>query len=178
MKNKLKLFTALSVILAFFSVNASALENVAVIDIDQISKEATVVKFIAKEISNKRDVYQKEISSKEKVLENERKKIEAKKNILSEEALEKQQKKFIDDVKELKEFAAKRDKTLKDAYSNAINQVNEKVGEIVAEIAKKQNLALVLPASQVVYSIDNLEITGEVIKELNKKMSKVKVVFK
>ncbi len=178
MKNKLKFLTVVSVILAFFSINASALENVAIIDIDKISKEAKVVKYIAKEISNKRDIYQKEISSKEKKLEDERKKIEAKKNILSEEALENQQKKFIEEVKDLKEFAAKRDKTLKDAYSEAINKVNEKVGEIVSEIAKKQNLALVLPSSQVVYSTDNLEITDEVIKELDKKMSKTKVAFK
>lgn len=179
MKKILKNLSIISLFVALFTAfNANALENVAIIDIDQISKDAKVVKYIAKKISKQRDRYQKEISKKEKGLEKEKEKIEAKKSILSQEALEKQQKKFIEKVRDLKEFAAKRDKTLKSAYSESIKKVNEKVGEIVSEIAQEQELALVLPASQVVYSLDSLDITAQVIEKLDKKMSRVKVRFK
>lgn len=179
MTNKiLKTFSLLLISVLFFAKTLSASENLAVIDIEKISSDAKVMKYIAKKINSQREKYQKEISSKEKTLEKEKKKIEAKKNILSDEALQKQQKKFIEKVKDLKEFAGKRDKTLKTAYSESIKKVNEKVGEIVSEVAKEKQLTIVFPASKVVFSLESVDITQEVIKRLDKKMSRVSVRFR
>jgi Skp family chaperone for outer membrane proteins len=175
---KIQKFIAISLfVLTFGASSAFALDGVAVIDIEKISKEAVVVKNVAKIISKKRDEFQLEVTKKEKKLEKEGKEIESQKNYLSKEKLEDKQKDFIKKVDELKDFATKRDKSLKAAYSDAIKEVNEKVGEIVAKIAEEKGLALVIPTSQVVYSVDGLDITNEVINQLNKKIKKVKVKF-
>ncbi len=178
MKNKFyNYFSAIILVFALGVAEASAVENIAIIDIEKISQQAKVVKDVAGKVSKKRDQFQKEITSQEEKLEAERKKIEAKKSILSEEALDKQQKDFFKKVEELKKFAEKRDASLKKAYSEAIKTVNEEVGVIVSEIAKEKGLSLVIPASQVVFSVDNLDITAEVIKRLDKKVSKASVKF-
>lgn len=173
-----KLYIIPALLAMFFAANSSfAQGNMAIIDIEKVSKEAKVVKDITSKISKKRDQFQKEISAKEKTLEAEKTKIEAKKGVLSEEKLEKEQKDFISKVEDLKKFAEKRDATLKKAYTDAIKKVNEKVGDIVAKIAKEKELSVVFPSSQVIYALDNLEITEDVIKQLDKEISSISVKF-
>lgn len=174
--------TFFAVILPLFLIfSGSAFSNesasVATINIDQISKEAKVVKNIAKQISKKRDQFQKQISASEKKLEKEQKKLESKKDILSESALKKEQLAFFKKVEKLKNDASKKDKILKKAYTTSIKKVNDVVGEIVNSIAVEKGLSLVLPSSQVVYSVESIDITQEVIKKLDKKVSKIKVKF-
>lgn len=176
------IFTTFLVIFTLFSPvfaqNIAKGTEIAVINIEKISKDAKAVKYIAKKISAKRDKYQKEIAKKEESLKKEKKRIEAKKSILSRDALLKEQEKFFKKVEDLKKLAQKRDKTLKSAYTDSIKKVNEEVSEIVASVAKEQQIHLVLPASQVVFSIESLDITNEVIRRLNKKMTEVKVRFR
>ncbi len=161
-----------------FSVNAAENPTIATINIDRISKEAKVVKNIAKQISAKRDKFQKGITKQEKKLEKEKDKLEAKKNVLSESALKKEQLKFFKKVEKLKKDATKKDKLLKKAYTTSIKKVNDIVGEVVNDIAKKRGLLVVLPSSQVVFSVKGIDITSQVVVKLDKKISKMKVKFK
>ncbi len=175
---KLSVFiTILAILLPFSAFSQEGNAQFATIDIDRISKEAKVVKDIAKQIKNKRDNYQKEITKEERSLEKEKDKLEAKKSVLSEEALKKEHLAFFKKVEKLKKDANKKDKILKDAYTKSIAKVNDIVGEIVDEVAKEKKLLLVLPSSQVVYSVKGLDITEEVIDRLDDKISRIKVRF-
>ena len=175
------LISSLIAIMALFLnaafANAQSSTSFATINIEKISKEARVVKNIATQISKKRDSFQKQISAQEKKLEKEQKKLEAKKDILSSSALQEEQKKFFKKVEKLKNDATKKDKILKKAYGDSIKKVNDIVGEIVNEIAKDKGLSLVLPSSQVVYSIEAIDITSQVVAKLDKRVSKIKVKF-
>ncbi len=178
MKNSIK--KTFSIILCFLAINlqsANSSEIIAVIDVERISKEAKVVKYIGKMISRKRDSYQKEISSKEEELTKERDKIKAKQNILSQKALESQQNSFLEKIKTFKSYADKKDLILKKAYSKSLSKVNSEVEIIVSDIAKEKDFLVVIPASSLFYSKAKIDITGEVIEKLNKKMTKLKVEF-
>jgi Skp family chaperone for outer membrane proteins len=54
-------------------------------------------------------------------------------------------------------------------------QVERSLNEIVASMAEKNGYDVILRLSQVVFVKTNLDITGEVLKELNKKLPTVKV---
>ncbi len=176
MKNKF--FIILSAIFIAFGANAAfAEEKIAILDIERIAKEAQAVRHIQKVVSKKQDEFQAEINKKQQVLEAEQKKIEAKKTILSKEAFEKEQNNFVKKVEELKEFVAKKQASLKKSSTDSMEKVNEKMKEVVEAIAKEKQLTLILPANQVVFSVEGLDITDEVLKNLDKKISKVSVSF-
>lgn len=175
--SKSSFFALISVVFFAFSANANQESTVGVVNIDQISKEARVVKNIASQISKKRDRFQKEITKEESKLEKEKDKLDAKKNILSGSALKNEQKKFFRKVEKLKNSASKKDKILKKAYTESIKKVNDAVGEIVSEIALERNLSIVLPSSQVVFSIKGVDITSAVVAKLDKKITKIRVDF-
>ena len=180
MKNivsKTGFFTLISVIFFAFSASANQPSSVGIVDIEQISKEAKVVRDIASQISKKRDQFQKDITEEEDKLEKEKDKLEAKKNILSESALREEQEKFFRKVEKLKNDAGKKDKILKKAYNESIQKVNDAVGEIVSEVALERNLSIVLPSSQVVFSVKGIDITSDVVSKLDKKITKIRVKF-
>jgi Skp family chaperone for outer membrane proteins len=53
-----------------------------------------------------------------------------------------------------------------------MTKVNDKIKDIIAEISKEKELDLIVPASQTLYYNDNLDISAEVLKRLNKKIRK------
>ncbi len=177
MKNKLLiLITAIFATFAFATAESKA-ENIAILDIEKIAKDAKAVHDIQSKVSKKQDEYQKEINKKQATLESEQKSIESKKNILSKEGFAEEQKKFEKKIDELKAFVEKRQAALKKASTDGMAKVNEEMKSIITDIAKEKQLTIILPASQVVFSADNLDITNEVLEKLNKKVTKISVKF-
>lgn len=178
MKQKfIALFVAAFAVLALASNSFAANANIAVLDIEKIAKEAKAVHDIQNKVTKKQDEYQKEINKKQTSLESEQKKLESKKNILSKEAFEKEQKDFEKKIDELKTFVEKKQNSLKKASADGMTKVNDKMKDIIAEMAKEKDLQVILPTSQIVFSVDNLDISEEVLERLNKKITKVDVKF-
>ncbi len=161
---------------ALFSFNASAAE-IGVLDVEKIVKDSLAMRDIQGKVSKKQEEYQKEVNKRQAALEAEQKKIEGKKDVLSKEAFEKESKAFEKKVEELKEFVEKRQNSLKKASLDSMNKVNDKIKEIISEIAKERSFDVIVPAAQSLYYKDNLEISEEVLKKLNKKITKVDVKF-
>lgn len=166
----------LSVVSAFFAFNANA-TSIGVLDVEQIVKESKAMKDIQSKVSAKQDEYQKEVTAKQSDLEKEQKRIEAKKNVLSAEAFDKEAKAFEAKVGALKEFVDKKQNSLKKASLDSMGKVNDKIKDIIAAISKEKNLDVIVPSSQALYYKDELDISEEVLKRLNKEIVKVSVKF-
>jgi len=59
----------------------------------------------------------------------------------------------------------------------SMSKVNEIIKEIIADIAKDKNYEVIIPASQTVFFNETLDISEEVLKKLDKKITKVDVKF-
>ncbi len=171
-----KILIALSVILTLFTLNANA-GGVGILDVEKIVKESAAMRDIQSKVSKKQDEYQKEVTKKQTALENEQKKIEGKKNVLSKEALEKESKSFEKKVEDLKVFVDKKQNSLKKASVDGMSKVNDKIKDIIADISKEKDLDIIVPASQALYYKDELDISAEVLARLNKKITKIDVKF-
>lgn len=178
MKNKTSL---LILNLVFWTAILFSIESkagaIAVLDVDQIIKESHAMRDIQAKITKKQDEYQKEVSEKQDKLEKEQKKIESKKNILSQEAFEKESENFDKKIDELKTFVDKKQNSLKKASMEAMSKVNDKIKSIIAQIAKEKGYEVIIPSSQTLHYNDELEITDEVLSRLNKSIKKVEVKF-
>lgn len=167
----------LAVILSFFIINSANATEFAILDLERIIKESKAMKDIQNKVNKKQEDYQKEVNKKQTELENEQKVIESKKNVLSKEGFEKEVQKFEKKLDDLKTMIDRKQNTLKKASMESMSKVNEIIKEIIAEISKDKNYDAIIPASQTIYYADGLDITEEVLKKLDKKITKVDVKF-
>jgi len=175
MKHKITILLASFATL--FAINAACAGEIGVLDIEKIAKESKAVADVQNKVTKKQDEFQKEINKKQAELESDQKKLESKKNILSKEAFEKEQKEFEKKIDALKAFVEKKQASLKKASADGMAKINDKMKDIVADIAKEKQLTIIFPISQVAFSVDSLDISSEVITKLNKDVTKVDVKF-
>jgi outer membrane protein len=161
---------------ALASINANA-GGIGILDVEKIVKESSAMRDIQSKVTKKQDEYQKEVTKKQNELEADQKRIEGKKNVLSKEAMEKESKSFEKKVDDLKTFVDKKQNSLKKASLDSMSKVNDKIKDIIAEISKEKELDVIVPAAQTLYFKDELDISDEVLKRLNKKITKVDVKF-
>jgi outer membrane protein len=163
-------------IFALFSFNAQA-GKVGILDVEKIVKESLAMRDIQSKISKKQDEYQKEVSTKQKTLEAEQKKIEGKRSVLSAEAFEKETAAFEKKVDDLKTYVDRKQNSLKKASLESMGKVNDKIKDIIADLSKENDFDVIVPASQTLFYKDSLDVSEEVLKRLNKKITKVDVKF-
>jgi outer membrane protein len=171
-----KSFLTIFAVSALISFNASA-AGIGVLDVEKIVKESSAMRDIQKKISSKQDDYQKEVTKKQDDLESEQKRIEGKRNVLSKEAFEKETKAFEKKIDDLKTFVDKKQNSLKKASMDSMGKVNDKIKDIIADISKEKDFEVIIPSSQTLYYKDALDISDEVLKRLNKKITKADVKF-
>jgi outer membrane protein len=159
------------------SQNIALASQFGVLDVDKIIQESSAVVDIQKKVDTKKIGYEAEINKKQSQLESEQKKLEDKKITLSKEAFEKEIKNFEKKVDDLKTYIDRKQNSLKKASIDAMSKVNDKVKTIVSDIAKEKELDVIIPTSQTLYFKDELDITAEVLSQLNKKITKVDVKF-
>ena len=169
-----KLFT-LIFFATFLNLSVANAGGVGVVNLEEVLKSSTAMKDAQKKIAGKQAKFQKEIDEKQNALEAESKKIQAKKSVLSESAFEKEQDKFLAKVDKLKELVDSRQDSLKESSLDAIAKINAKIREVVEEIRAENDYDVVIPAVSAIAQKDGVEITDEVSKRLNKRLSTVKI---
>jgi len=171
-----KRFVLISAILMLVGFSANASE-IAVLDVEKIVKESSAMRDIQSKVTKKQTDYQKDVDKKQKALEADQKRIEGKKNVLTKEALEKEVTEFDKKVEDLKQFVDSKQNVLKKASLDAMSKVNDKIKDIISEIAKERKIDVIIPAAQSLYYEESLDISAEVLEKLNKKVTKVDVKF-
>lgn len=86
-------------------------------------------------------------------------------------------KKFEGKVDQLKELVDKKQNSLKKASVDAMGKVNDDIKTIIAELSKEKSLDLIVPTGQTLFYKDEMDVSAEILKRLNKKVTKVNVNF-
>ncbi len=151
--------------------------RMAVLRMDLIQEEATVLK----DLRNQRESMEKKLKSEfertQKALESEKKEIESEQSVLSREALSKKINEYQNKVANFQRSVAEKAQGLETAYQKALSEIQkDHLDPVVDAISEKKQLDLVLDGrfSKVSKaSATKLDITPDVINVLNKKVSKV-----
>lgn len=149
--------------------------KIAVVDVQQLMGASKAAESIQSQGKDLRSNYQDKIKKIENDLkETEKKLVELSKGD-SKDDFEKQKKKFqeklIDGQKEVVELNKKLDKALGDA----LNKLRDEIVEIVGDMATDNKYDLVISRADVVIVSKRMDITADVMKKLNSKLSSVKV---
>lgn len=152
--------------------------RIAVISMDKIQTEANVLEDLHKQRASFEKKLKSKLEKEQKAIEKEKADIEKSYDMLSQEALQRRaadyQRRISNFQKELSETA----QAIETSYQDALNTIQKKhLDPIIEGIVAKKKLDLVIDGrmARVGKTVEGLDITDEVVKALNKKISSVKM---
>lgn len=159
------------------AVNAGEL-RFAVIRMDAIQSESAALKDLRAQKEKYENELRDELTRDQKELEKEKKEIEESQEVLSREALQRRVVEYQDKVTKLQRELTERAQSVESSYQKALTELQTShLDPIIEGIIAKKNLSLVVDGRMVRMGAgaENLDITDEVIKAFDKKISKIKM---
>jgi outer membrane protein len=164
-------------VLAMTAAPALAEQKIAVVNIQQIMRDAKAAEAIRGQMKSKQKSFQEELDKREKELQTQDQELAKQRSVLSQEAFEKKyqefRKKASDAQKEVRTKRAALDK----GFTQALAEIQKKVLEIVEKLAKEKDVDAVISTGQMLYADPSLDLTAEVLTRLNSQMPNVNVNF-
>ncbi|WGF89474.1 OmpH family outer membrane protein [Marinivivus vitaminiproducens] len=150
---------------------------VAVIDYQKILRESAAARSIRDQIEGRRSSYQDEISTSEQKLQAQDRELAKQRSLLSADAFATKRKAFEEEVASVQKLVQERRRLLDDSTGRAINEVRQSLIEIVTGFAQTRGFNVVLPNSEVLFFSRQIDLTDEVMAELDRKLPSVQVNF-
>lgn len=152
--------------------------RIAVIRMDAIQNEAKALQDLRKQREGYETKLRAELEKQQKALEKEKADIEKSQDVLSRDALQRRVVEYQNKVTKLQRDLTERAQSIEASFQNALATIQEKhLDPIVEAVIAKKNLSLVIDGrfARTGKSVENLDITSDVIGALDKKVSKIKM---
>ena len=152
--------------------------RIAVVRMDAIQTEAAALQDLRKQKEDYESKLRDELTKRQKDLEKEKAEIEKSQDVLSREALQRRVVDYQGRVNELQRDLAERAQSIEISFQKALNEVQTKhLDPIIEGTIAKKKLSLVVDGrfARTGKDAQNLDITDEIVKALDKKVSKVKM---
>lgn len=164
-------------IFTFFTVSSHTLttSSVVILDVDKVITNAVAYQKFKNSWDKESIIYQKEIEAYEsKMVELDKKIISSTGNTKSQD-LNTLKKQLSDYEFTIQKLVDERKNILDSSFAQALSQIKGEISTLVSKYAKKNNLTLVLPKSQTIYSTDQVEITDIILSQLNENLKSVTI---
>lgn len=152
--------------------------RIAVVSMEQIQKEATVLEDLHKQRASFENKLKSKLEKEQKAIEKEKADIEKSQDVLSQEALQRRVVEYQKRVSQFQRDLSENAQAIDAAYQEALSTIQKKhLDPIIEGVIAKKHLDLVIDGrmARVGKEIKGLDITDEVVKALNKKISSVKM---
>lgn len=149
--------------------------KIAVIDIDQIRRDALVVKDIRGQVSQLREGFQTEIQREEEALRNANQELARQRTILSPEAFAEERRKFEQRLVVVQRMVQQRKQELQKTQGEAMEKVESVLNDVVTKVAQELGLTLILRKSQTVLVASHLNVTNLVLERLDQDIPSLKI---
>jgi len=177
-------FSTLCVALALFAVTvpatASADEkfknlSVAIVDVQALLRESKAAKDIEGQAAELRKGFQADLTKEQSALRDAEKSLLQERGKMKPEEFQKKAEEFQKRVGDTERRVSERREKLDRALAEALNKLRGQIVEVVSKIGASKDIDMVVSRSEVVIVNKGLDITPEVMDELNKQMPSVKV---
>lgn len=153
----------------------AAAPMIAIIDVDKILSESKAAKSLQKQIQTKKESFQKEFSQKESELKKNETELLAQREKLTAEEFGKNRKAFEEKILETRKLFQKRHSSLEGGQKAAMAELLNNIAQLTSEVADEKKYDIVLTRDSVVVFDKTLDITAEVLKKLDAKISEVQL---
>jgi len=168
--------------LSFTAVNANRAWSedlpravIAVLDYAKILRASDATQDVTRQIRRYRDSFRAEIQADEIRLRGVETDLKRQRSVLSPAAYEQRRQDFKEQVIAAQKRGQKRKRQLDEAMKGAMNQVQGAVIPIVKKLTETKGFTLVVDKSQVLFAKKFMDITDEVMLQLNQQLRTVTV---
>lgn len=151
--------------------------GIAVLNIQQIMQQSSAAKSVKAVLESQQKSFQAEMVSKEQSLQAKEKELAGQRSVLAPEEFEKKVKEFRTQATSAQREVQTKKARLDKAFAEALAEIQKTVVTIVSEQAKEKSYDAVMPTSQLLYASPTLDITQDVLAQLNQRLPKVQVNF-
>ena len=151
--------------------------SIGILDLNRVLTESKAALDAAKQIESMQKKVENESKKKDESIINEREKLIEQQSVMAPEAFEVKVNEFDKKVQEYQlerqEEIRKLDKMVQSARSKILDQIKP----IITDYSNELGITVMLEKNSVILSADEMDMTNEVIKRLNKELPKVKIEF-
>jgi outer membrane protein len=148
---------------------------IGVVDFDLIMNESKAGKSIKSQYDQKKSAFDADYEQKRKAFKDDEQKLGAQRSTLSADEFGKKVDELDAKGKAIEKSLAQTKQALDANLKKAVSQIRSALLEIVADIAKKRNLTLVLNKADIILAADAYDFTDEAMKRLDAKLPSVKL---
>jgi len=167
-------FICFAVLAAPLAARAEA-PTVAIVDVEKILAEAKAAKSLQSQIQSRKESFQKEFSAKEKELKTIETTLSAEREKISAEEFGKKRKAYEEKILETRKLFQKSRNSLDEGLSKAMQELRKNIVESAAAVADEKGYDIVLTRESVLIAEKSLDITADVLKALDAKVSDIKL---
>ena len=146
-----------------------------IIDYHRIMRDSKAARTIRQQVDARQKIYQAEIAKEEKKLVDTDKELTRQRAVLSADAFQQKRQDFDKKVAEVQRLVQERRRQLDQVSAAALNEVRKGIIEIVAGMARARGFNLVVPSSGVLVFSPEIDMTDDVVAELDRRLPSVKV---
>mgnify|MGYP006278112073 FL=1 len=184
-RSRARLLLALVVVLAFAGA-ARAQETggaeaplapavVAVIDYQRLLRESDAAQSIRAQVEERREAYQAEVEAERQRLAEADRRLNEARDELAPDAYRDRRRAFEEDVAGVQRLVQERRRELDEASSAAFQRIRDTVVQIIDALSEQYQFNLVLPRSEVLVFAPEIDLTAEVMAELNQRLPRVDI---
>ncbi len=141
--------------------------TIAVVDVQRLLRESLAGQSIETQMQQFRTLLDEQITQKEATLRDERQQLNEQASLLSPEVLAERRRAFDEKVRALQREVRDRRLEVEQSYAEAISEVRQSVIDILQAFIEQRGIGVVLTRSSYLASSPNLDLTDDVLKELN-----------
>ena len=163
-------------ILNFFFLNYSySNDKIAYIDIDYIVKNSLAGKSIAEIIEKNNQINLKKFNDIETKLKSEEKEIIAQRNILNDEEFQKKINILKEKINDYRNQKKNEINNLNNQRFELTRKLLDELNPLLANYSTEKSLAMIVDKKSIVIGKKNLDITNDILKQLNNTLKNVEV---
>ena len=169
----MKFFNRLILIIAIFFtfINASiSKENIAFVNVDYLIQNSNIGKKLLANINDRDKKNLANLKEKNKILQDLESSIKKKKNIISDEAYNKE---VIDFKKKFQEFSKEKNKIIKEFNvfkKKEIENIFKKINPIINNYMEENSINLLFDSKNIFMGAKKLNLTEDILKKINNEL--------
>ena len=143
-------------------------DTIAIVDMEKVFENTNCIKIAKEKLENEKKAIENSIREKERALQEEQEDIESKASILSQAKIQQKREEFQKKVMEFQQEINKKNTKLQTKFNNLLDKIKNEV-TLVLKTDKYKIYSVILNNTLIIYNNSAIDITQEVIKDLNKK---------
>jgi outer membrane protein len=154
------------------SVNAADVAKIGVANLQRVLETSNPGKSAQAEIKKQKDQMEQELKQKGAEIEEIRKQIERESMVMSKEKREEKEREFRIKLNDFKSLQKRYRTQLQGLEKKLVSALLKEVSTLVEEIGKKEGYLLIINNKDVMYAPGSIDITDELIKQMNARQTK------